>query len=49
MLRTRIAQAAAVVAVALTAIGVAPAAAMASAPIGAPASTASQDSLGWGG
>ncbi|GGV16825.1 hypothetical protein GCM10010495_34010 [Kitasatospora herbaricolor] len=49
MFRIRIAQAAAVAAVALTAIVSVPAAAMAATPVGAPAPTVSQESLGWGG
>ncbi|MFE5586978.1 hypothetical protein [Kitasatospora sp. NPDC056531] len=48
MLRTRIAQAAAVAPVALTAIALVPSAAMA-ATVGAPAPAVSQESLSWGG
>ncbi|WP_188309904.1 hypothetical protein [Streptomyces sp. CBMA123] len=48
MLRTRIAQAAAVATVTLAAITLVPSAAVA-APVGAPAPAVSLDSTGWGG
>ncbi|MEV7359084.1 hypothetical protein [Kitasatospora sp. NPDC091276] len=49
MIRTRIAQALVVAAIALTAIAFAPSAATASAPVGAPVPTVTLDSFGWGG
>ncbi|WP_158844910.1 hypothetical protein [Streptomyces sp. NRRL WC-3742] len=48
MLRTRLAQAAAVATVALTGIVLAPSAATAADPVGAPTPAVTQDSLTWG-